>query len=385
MKISQQGTAVFSLLCIACVPAQQEGSPRAPILPPASSALVLDLDGNIIQQLLYDTESPHPAGADGVYLTPDDALREYSSSQPASSNAPARTMYFSSRGPDQRWLTADDGMVAYEEHYVTTGSKLEIFFDGPGEDGTWLTSDDNIDRFSHEWRLPNGVTRKVVYSAGEDGVPKTNDDVPLSYRDIGLRPGEQVAQALYYTSPGEDGYWFSDDDFIGDVIWREEITATEGLGVRITHVWPGVNGILEEGDHTYEVSENFSREENGVLFEKLVRSKRSIETNTENQQIELTPWQSQAFYTEYKNGHWQRHYEFEDAGADEQWISDDDTPVTFVHDEISGVLFNNYQIVQRKVFHDAGADKLWETEDDIQDSTDSWNRVIARRAQPIRY
>lgn len=179
-------------------------------------------------------------GRDGRWFTADDVVQAVAVTL---AQGKARAHY-ESAGLDGIWLSPDDRLREYRLAIEEPGKLVFIQYDGPGRDGEWVNGDDAVHHYSvYESNEVGLRTRHVLFtSAGQDGIWLNEDDEPESYtiyrRDARGLPVSQIR----YTGAGRDGHWFTADDRVGHYE-RYEVAANGSRVSAALLVAPGTDGL----------------------------------------------------------------------------------------------------------------------------------------------
>lgn len=191
----------------------------------------------------------------------------------------------------------------YTQHQVLFDTKTirTIYYARPGADNQWKTEDDVVAQY---------IDRQYRNDA-------TQDERPF---DTGLPNVGAVDKTLFFTGPGTDATWFTDDD---------EMQGYAQHPVQIGNVFNAVIYYADNGD-----------DNNWLTADDVPSFYRQVIREDE---------QSRS-----------RRAEFIDAGPDNTWFTADDIPMyytLYVYDGNGGVSFEDY--------NNPGPDGVWFTEDDL--------------------
>lgn len=176
---------------------------------PAAVRNTLDSEGRIQRSIQYD------AGPNGIAGDSDDVVSRHDDFSYGADGM--RVVSYTAPGADGTWLTADDAVGYYWALPPAPTDRWRQVFYGAGADGKWLTPDDVVTS-AEEWTLAPDGSRLLDargYTPGADGVPFTSDDVTTFRRTATWNA--TTGQLVEYSSAGPDGVWMTADDVVNHV------------------------------------------------------------------------------------------------------------------------------------------------------------------------
>ena len=211
---------------------------------------------------------------------------------------------FNNPGPDGLYNTQDDIYDSYEIHfYDKNGNEIEyIAGNSPGNDGIWLTDDDGFSAL-HAYEYENNLlTKEIQYS---------DTDVISSYCIFNYDQDSRIDTEWCYKGPGPDKNWFTEDD-----------------------------ELLTETIYRYDEYGNIARKTVG-----------------HDKYDNVSYWYSYSYNSDNKITD---SIEYNKAGYDNQWFTDDDVIKSREHYEYN----KKGQITLSIISNSPGTDGIWFNSDD---------------------
>ncbi|MDX1810343.1 MAG: hypothetical protein R3240_00225 [Gammaproteobacteria bacterium] len=142
-------------------------------------------------------------------------------------NQLTRVTWYSAPGPDGLWQTADDVVGSYHDHASPEPGVLYTLYRGPGADQTWFTTDDEILYYHKLFSDANGAVIGIAtYTlAGDDGIWFTDDDF-IGWINTETTTGNETRRAMYLGA-GPDNDWRTLSD---NSVYRFSISMLNILG-----------------------------------------------------------------------------------------------------------------------------------------------------------
>ncbi|MDF1628894.1 MAG: carboxypeptidase-like regulatory domain-containing protein [Alcanivoracaceae bacterium] len=223
--LEYEGASEGAVLIIPCLDVGNDGlaftADDSPGCTLGYQVAVIDGEGNRGQVVSYDA-----AGADGLWFTADDRVKNYS-------------------------------LLTYNGTSVSVGS---VLYNNDGADNIWFTADDNVQQHTMTQLGDDFKPRyTATYNArGGDNVWFTADDVVQAWTYYGYDADGNNIIVATHTDKRSDGVWFTADDFATAVISLKDENGYPVITGQITSGGMGPDGIWLSGDETlsgYSLSE----------------------------------------------------------------------------------------------------------------------------------
>jgi YD repeat-containing protein len=262
-------------------------------------------------------------GKDGIWFNSDDDIDLITVYNKAGEIVESYS--FNNPGPDGIYHTQDDVYNSYELHfYDKNGNEIEfIAGNSAGKDGIWLTEDDGFSAlYAYEYEN-NLLTKEIQYS---------DTDVISSYSIFNYNQDSKIDIEWCYKGPGPDNNWFTEDD-----------------------------ELSTETTYQYDEFGNISRKTVGHDKYDNVSYWYSYSYNSDNKIIESV--------------------EYNKAGNDNKWFTDDDVIKSREHYEYN----KKGQITLSIVSNSPGTDGIWFNSDDNINSYVVYNYTKSTETQTCYY
>jgi hypothetical protein len=255
-------------------------------------------------------------------------------------------------------------------------------YNGAGSDGVWLTQDDNVyQQLVHELNSDNRIVRTLLsdfialrnvdeysynsdglvtqrttfvrdVSEGTDGVLGTDDDIPDSYYSYNYTQNENVV--IFYTGPGTDSIWFSDDDNI-ELYTLEKLNDLGFKTFDYSFNGSGLDGVWGTNDDSFSFGQSFQYNGDGNL---------TVTSDMSSTGVDLTPFTSDdeklnVLAIEYNGLLMDTAKLLTGSGSDGQWLTSDDD-----ERKRNFYQYNEHGQLTQYLAQYKGDDGLYDTEDD---------------------
>ena len=215
--LEYEGASEGAILIIPCLSVGNDGlaftADDSPGCTLGYQVAVIDGEGNRGQVVSYDA-----AGADGLWFTADDRVRNYS-------------------------------LLTYNATGVSVGS---VLYNNDGVDNIWFTADDNVQQHTMTQLGDDFKPRyTATYNArGTDNLWFTADDVVQAWTYYGYDADGNNIIVATHTNKRNDGIWFTADDSATAVISLKDENGYPVITGQITSGGMGPDGIWLSGDET---------------------------------------------------------------------------------------------------------------------------------------
>ncbi|MCC1496662.1 carboxypeptidase-like regulatory domain-containing protein [Alcanivorax sp. 1008] len=165
-----------------------------------------------VGSVIYNT-----AGGDGIWFTADDNVQQHTMTQLGDDFKPRYTATYNARGTDSTWFTADDTVQAWTYYgYDAAGNNIIVAtHSNRGGDATWFTADDSATAVvSLKDENGNPVISGQITSGGmgPDGIWLSGDETLFGYSYSQYSVEGYQTRRADMQSKGADNKWFTADD-----------------------------------------------------------------------------------------------------------------------------------------------------------------------------
>jgi hypothetical protein len=187
-------------------------------------------------------------GPNNTQITTDEYIKYYTIYKYDKKGKLINEFSYNGKGLDDKWFTADDVQI-YHTHYEYDSHRnkikvvrctkddnvfdyttfknnprgliiMDVVYKGKGPDNKWLTADDEIEKYHRfEYDKNDNLSRAMEYSAqyngkGPDGLWFTADDIIFATKGFLVNQNGSMAGIKKYIAPGPDNKWFTADDVL---------------------------------------------------------------------------------------------------------------------------------------------------------------------------